>query len=1290
MTEPMTRGSVSREERVKDSWEKTGHLGGGIYIPTTIGNQEIFMLLDTGATVSILSLRTYQALPQDSLPDLSPPDTGIFTANGQPVDVKGRLCVSLAIGAQTLQHMFYVADIESEVILGLDFLDSHECTLNVAGQTLVYHGQEIPLYLNARSNPSSCRLIMQETLTVPKCSEMIIPGCLADTLDAMPTGSLSLVETMPDFAEKHKLIVATSLNRVQARGMPVRVLNPGEEPIVLYKGTTLAHLEPVLSLEGAIPVVDEGFQEQVWRCSTSPASSDSPAKLPDHLQELFDQSKTDLDDTQRQELECLLKEYYDVFMAPDDPLGSTNLVQHHIDTGDSDPIRQPPRRAPWHQKPVIESEIRKMLKEGVIEPADGPWASPIVLVRKKDGTVRFCVDFRKVNQVTKKDAYPIPRIDDSLDALSGSQFFSTLDLVSGYWQVDVHPKDKEKTAFGTHMGLFQFRKMPFGLCNAPSTFERLMERVLKGLQWHICLLYLDDIVVFSTDFQTHLERLRTVFGRMRSAQLKMKAKKCHLFRTEVEYLGHIISRDGVATAEDKIQKVRDWPTPSNAREVRQFLGLTSYYRRFVKDYAKLAKPMHRLTEKGRTFHWTPDCQEAFETLKQQLTSSPILAYPDMNLPFILDCDASNYGLGGVLSQVQEGKERVIAYASFSLTKPERNYCVTRKELLAVVRMVKHFKPYLYGQEFLLRTDHGSLRWLCNFKEPEGQLARWLEVLSEFNFKIQHRPGRSHQNADALSRLPCPQCKRETHDEDVVRHLEVEPGGSSEKPDASVSETSLPEAVGDDLIESLSSEELSALQLADPDLKIAIGWKEAGIERPPFEKIAHESPEVKALWGQWNGLYLRDGILYLKWESEDAKSMSFRLVVPRNLWNMVLEQLHDVPTGGHLGFAKVWGKAQPRFYWYKMKAFIQTWLNNCLSCARRKGPPRRNRAPLTQQLSGSPMERVCLDILGPLPKTSQQNRYILVVSDTFTKFTEAYALPDIEAETVAQKLVTEFICRYGVMETLHSDQGRQFESQVFQDICKMLGIRKTRTSPYHPQGNAQVERFNRTLADMLTAYVRRNQRTWDYFLPLVLMAYRAAVQESTGETPNKLTFGRQVRLPLDLMLGRPPEPQMPIAEYAIWIQDTLWEVHRLARQHLHQAAKHQKRDYERNIHAVDFKSGDVVMLHSLGRKVGVSPKLQDRWDGPYVITQKLSDVTVRIKKSKMSKPLIVHTDRLKRFKGKYDCSWFQCETANSLPAEQGTSTDTPSKPDLQIDTQTPTMSKRGRIRKAPQRFGEWHM
>jgi len=466
----------------------------------------------------------------------------------------------------------------------------------------------------------------------------------------------------------------------------------------------------------------------------------------------------------------LLHEYGDVFSSGDHDVGLTSAVRHDMSlAAGTTPIRQPTRRLGPEKEKEVSRQVRDLLDRGLIEPAHSAWSSPVVLVWKKDGSWRFCVDYRKLNSVTIQDAYPLPRIDESLDALAGSKYLSTLDLLSGYWQVPLSPDAQEKAAFITRDGLWKWKVLPFGLTSAPATFQRLMEQVLSELHWKTLLGYLDDVIVISPDFPTHVSRLREVFERLRGAGLKLKSSKCALLQPEAKYLEHVVGRNGVVTDPDKVWAVADWVTPQDLTGLRTFLGLVGYYRQYIPDFAGVAQPLNRLTAKGVTWQWTPVKQRAFDSLKSRLLEAPILAYPNPTLEYILDMDASDQNFGAVLSQVQEGREVVVAYYSKSLSPTERNYCTTRKELLAVIKSVKHFQPYLYSRPFCLRTDHASLIWLCKRAEPSSQVARWLEVLAKFSYWIEHRPGRKHGNADGLSRRPDEGCKQ-------CRNIERRDGG----------------------------------------------------------------------------------------------------------------------------------------------------------------------------------------------------------------------------------------------------------------------------------------------------------------------------------------------------------------------------------------------------------------------------------------------------------------------------------------------------------------------------------
>ncbi|XP_056157718.1 uncharacterized protein LOC130132152 [Lampris incognitus] len=606
---------------------------------------------------------------------------------------------------------------------------------------------------------------------------------------------------------------------------------------------------------------------------------------------------------------------------------------HRINTSEGQPVRQPARRTPLGFQQEKERHLKSMLEAGVITPSTSEWASPVVLVRKKDRGVRWCIDYRRLNDLTLKDAYPLPRIEECLDTLEGATVFSTLDMQSGYWQIGVHPDDRGKTAFITRYGLFEYTRMPFGLCNAPGTFQRAMEVVLRGLQWRHLLVYLDDIIVLGRGVEEGLQSLGKVLERILAYGLKLKPSKCHLLRREVLFLGHVVSGDGVSPNPELVKSVNDWRTPRNLTELQAFLGLCNYYRRFVRGFAHLCSPLYELQKKGEEFKWGDTQQVAFEELKARLTTAPLLAYPTRDGLFLLDTDASNTCVGAVLSQMQAGEEKVIAYASAHLQSTQQRYCVTRRELLAVVRFTRQFRHYLLGRSFIIRTDHNSLIWLFRFKSPEGQLARWIEELSQYDFKIEHRPGVKHSNADALSRSPKPACD--------CYH---------------------------------AGESLDSLPCG--------GCSYCHREHHHWARFSDDVDDVVPL-------------AIRRTDSEENTSGAAEEGVPPSA------------PGGEAG-------------------------------------------GLTMHI----------DVVGPLPVSKMENRYILVMVDQFTRWVEVAPIPEQTAEITAQKLLQEFLSRFGVPLEIHTDQGRNFESALFRELCELLQVAKTRTTPYHPASNGQVERFNR--------------------------------------------------------------------------------------------------------------------------------------------------------------------------------------------------------------------------------------
>ncbi|KAJ8006814.1 hypothetical protein DPEC_G00111130 [Dallia pectoralis] len=891
----------------------------------------------------------------------------------------------------------------------------------------------------------------------------------------------------------------------------------------------------------------------------------------------------------------------------------------------------------------LEETQQSLLKELLLEFKDSfAWGED-----EKGGKLRFCVDYRGLNDVTIKDSYPIPRIDESLDHVRGSSWFSSLDLRSGYWQVPLAPSAREKTAFSTDRGHWQFKVLCFGLCNAPATFERLMDSVLAGIPRRECVVYLDDILVHGTSFEEALGALRGVLGRVSGAGLKLHPDKCKFMQREVAFLGHQLGGEGVSTLTDKVEAVRGWPTPRGKKEVKSFLGLAGYYRRFVRGFAGIAAPLNHLLQKDTVFQWAEEHQQAFEALKRGLVEAPVLAAPNPNLPVILDTDASNEGLGAVLAQQGPDGEHVIAYYSRTLDKAERHYCVTRRELLAVVAAVRHFKYYLGGLPFVVRTDHSALQWLLSFKEPEGQIARWLEELQPYDFQVEHRAGRRHSNADALSRRPCAADGCGYCDKRVERELCTEGGVT-----ATVSQLVATECRG---LETVGVREWRCRQEADVELCPVLLWVERG-NRPPWGEVAPLSPVTKGLWAKFTNLRVAEGVLQKGWKQPATGEMTWQVVVPKELQGEVLQQLHGGVGAGHFGVSKTLKRVRQGFYWARHRRDVEDICRRWDECAAKKGPSGRSHALLQQFPVGEPMERLGVDIVGPFPISEKGNRFILTAMDYFTKWPEAYAIPDQEAETVAEALIGGIVSRFGVPQSIHTDQGRNFESRVFSELCRRLGVEKTRTTPLHPQSDGLVERFHRTMAQQLAIVTSKHQKDWDTHLPFILMAYRSAVQASTACSPALLMLGREMRTPVELRFGRAPDDDgrvLPDLDYARRLQDRLEVAHTFAREQLVSAGLRQKHHYDTRARGRHFKAGESVWLHNPMRKKGRCPKLDSTWVGPCAVLERVGEVTYRVEIPPRNRKVVVHRDRLAPYRGDKVCGGRQ-EVEVGRPTEQGQS------------------------------------
>ena len=1176
--------------------------------------------VDTAADVTIVAEHLWEKLE-------TPPATinkvVMYTAGKEQTLQASRVGpVTIKMGRHSSLETIYSAPIQDDMLLGLDYLKKYKATVDLDQEKLLVHGEQFPFVSEQSDTPRISKVwVLHPTRIAPNTAVTV--QC---RVEGVTKGDI-MVESMGD-----ELTVMPTVLISGGKPPVVCLINLSDSELSVPSTSPIGEAQEVDILDGSI-LLGSSAGDKDGNMESGPGKD-----LPEHLQEMFHKSSMNLSEEQKNRFRELLAKHSSVFASSDLDLGEFSAVEHTIETGAAMPIKQKMRRTPIHFVGEERKHLEQMLRAGVIQPSSSEWAAPPVLERKKDGNVRWCIDYRKLNKVTKKDVFPLPLIEDCMDALQGNVWFSKLDANSAYWQIPLESSAREKTAFVTKDGLFEFVRMPFGLCNSPATYSRAMGKILDGLTWKTVLAFLDDICVLGKSVEDHFQNLDVVLQRFSDFGLKLKPRKCEFFRTQVSFLGRVVSQKGVELSPDSVEAIQGWSTPTSVKGLMSFLGLVNYHRQFIQGFSDIAAPLYAIVGAKKEFVWGPEQERAFAALKAALLTPPVLSIPTADDPFILDTDASDGAVAAELIQVQDGVEKVIAYGSFALTAEQRRYCTTRKELLAIIRFTRQFRTYLLGRPFRVRTDHASLVWLLNFKHPEGQLARWLEELGQYDMTILHRPGRLHQNADALSRMPvgglcenyqgqgdlaalpcggCPYCSR-AHKNWNSFLMEVDDVGQLR--DQGVHMLPISGRVQRvSWAQALTPEEIRDAQKNDEELAIIVKWLEGG-GVPDENVLAMGSPAMKFYWVNKDLMKFKDTILMYSKGDKDV------ILTPRGLVESVLNLAHNIPSGGHQGVHRTKARVKDRFFWYRMTKDIRHHVLGCGVCSLNKKAHRKARGELNLFHAGSPMERVHLDFLGPLPRTAAGNENILVLVDQFTKWVECIALPDQTALTTAKAMV-EVFGRLGFPLEIFTDQGRNFESELFKSVCDLLHIHKARTTPYHPSSNGQVERFNRTLMDAVRCFVG-DQDEWDLYLPQISAAMRSSINRSTGFTPNRLMLGREVVTPLELVHtgGLPHQEERDADDYVAGLEQGMRRAHELARDILKTGQKHMKKSYDLRLYKHQYSEASLVYVLDTAVKVGDCAKLVPPWKGPGVVTEVITPYLYKVRLR--DKYTVFNHDRLK--------------------------------------------------------------
>ena len=785
-----------------------------------------------------------------------------------------------------------------------------------------------------------------------------------------------------------------------------------------------------------------------------------------------------LTNTQVVRLENLLRNYKDV-LAFDGHLGCTKLIEYRIDLLDTQPVHVKPYRCSPEQRKVLYENIDELLELGVIEKSRSPWSSPLMILKKskeKGGGWRVVVDLRLVNNKTKNWVYEIPRVEEYLNSLGNSSYFSILDAAKGYFQVPIREKDKEITAFIVPgRGSYMFSKMPMGAKCSAQTYQALMDMILGPLKFEVALCYVDDVLVVGKSFEHHLNNLKLVFQAIKEANITLKPSKCVFAVPCIRFLGHIINAHGKFIDKRKVKAVLELPTPKNLKDVRSFVAFCSYYRSFIPNFAKHAAPLTKLTRNDEIWRWNKEEQETFEDLKNRVVKATMLSHYNPKAETRVRTDASGIGLGAALTQKQLNKKWApIAFVSRQLTKTERKFTVTERECLAIVFALHKFKPYLIGMKFTLITDHNALTWLLTKTELPGRLSNWASFIMEFDgMQIQHKPGTTMKDVDHLSRST-QNCEPEEEYENCIMAIENE-------------EQTL-----------WTRDQFIYHQQHDPEIKHLIERIQFGEEIDNYE--------------------IFDDILYRK-----AVPTSL-LVIPNSLISVVLYNMHDNPISGHGGKERTLKRIKERFYFDNMKNIVNAYVESCNDCLTRKKVPGKQYGLLMPMNRNSPAEKWGCDVLGPFIRSQNGNRDIIVAIDYYTRYAEIKAVPNATTPQIAKFIIENIVTRHGTPRIIVTDRGKCFISRLAKELFERVGIIHVTTTAFHPRSNLS-ERINASISTMLSMYTSTNQRDWDVQISSITLAINTQFHVSIGTSPFYLMYGRNCRLPLEIPTIRSDEEEI---------------------------------------------------------------------------------------------------------------------------------------------------------------------